>query len=389
MDGCEYIDSLREKSGEERQTFDSFTRYLGRKAREQGVPVFGDFELTPLCNLNCRMCYVHLTPAQMKEQKLLSVDQWKDLMYQAFRAGMVHATLTGGECLTYPGFKELFLYLHSLGCEVSVFTNGVLLDQEWIDFFKEHTPAEIQITLYGDSEDTYERVTGVRAFSQVVEHIRMLQDAELPVRICVTPNRYLGEDVFETVRVAHALSPGVSINTNLFTPKEETGRSGQKDDPDAETYIRIHRYLASLNGRKLQEVNVRELPETGRRTEESDRQTAAGTERGLLCGGGRSCFTISWKGTMHPCSMMDMIEGIPLRDGFTEAWKEVHQAADSWPRPAVCSSCAYRSVCDSCAAYRLQFAMPEEVPHELCRLTKQYVSAGVLVLPEQEARKGV
>lgn len=50
---------------------------------------------------------------------------------------MIGATLSGGECLTYPGFKELFLYLHSLGCEVSVFINGILLDQEWVDFFRQ------------------------------------------------------------------------------------------------------------------------------------------------------------------------------------------------------------------------------------------------------------
>ena len=87
------------------------------------------------------MCYVHLKPEQMDNRDLLTVEQWKDLMFQAYKAGMLHATLTGGECLTYPGFKDLFLYLHSLDCEISVFTNGVLLDQDWIDFFKQHKPA--------------------------------------------------------------------------------------------------------------------------------------------------------------------------------------------------------------------------------------------------------
>ena len=29
-------------------------------AREHAVPISGTFELTPRCNFNCRMCYVHL-----------------------------------------------------------------------------------------------------------------------------------------------------------------------------------------------------------------------------------------------------------------------------------------------------------------------------------------
>ena len=239
--GIEFLEHLREQNGKERQTFDAFSFYLEKKAREQGVPLYGELELTPLCNLSCRMCYVHLNEAQMGGRRLLSVEQWKDLIGQAYAAGLLHVTLTGGECLTYPGFRELFLFLHSLGCEVTVFSNGVLLDRDWIDFFKVHTPARIQITLYGDSDETYERVTGSRVYSRVVEHIHMLQEAGLPVSLCITPSLYLGEDVFGTLRTAYQLDPSMKVNTNLFKPKKETGRSEQAADPEMEMYIRIYR----------------------------------------------------------------------------------------------------------------------------------------------------
>ena len=114
---------------------------------------------------------------------LLTVDQWKQLMHEAWEAGMVRVNLTGGECLSYPGFKELYLYLHSLGCEIRVLTNGVLLDDGWIAFFKAHPPIHIQISLYGGDEDTYERVTGHRKFSVVSANIRRLIEADLPVTL--------------------------------------------------------------------------------------------------------------------------------------------------------------------------------------------------------------
>ena len=312
--GSEFLEDLRKQNGKQNQTFDAFYSFIEKKARDKGVPVGGEFELTPMCNLNCKMCYVHLKPEQMNNRELLTVEQWKDMMYQAYKAGMLHATLTGGECLTYPGFKDLFLYLHSLGCEVSVFTNGVLLNQEWVDFFKLHKPAAIQITLYGANEETYHKVTGHNVFFRVIENIHLLQDADLPVKLCITPSRYLGEDVFETIHTAYDLFHHVTINSNLFKPKEETGRSEQQDDLDTEMYIRIFQYMASLSGRKLKTIDETLLPEHGdpekplrEGEEESDyaekpmidfcdtcKQPISQKVYGFLCGGGRSSFTIDW-----------------------------------------------------------------------------------------------
>ena len=86
-------------------------QYLGFKAREKNLPISNSFELTPLCNLDCKMCYVHLQREQMHGAELLTTEQWKDIMRQSIDAGMMFATLTGGECLTYPGFDELYLFL--------------------------------------------------------------------------------------------------------------------------------------------------------------------------------------------------------------------------------------------------------------------------------------
>lgn len=132
-------------------------KFLSFRAREKGVPISGSFELTPLCNLDCKMCYVHLNKDQMRGQPLLPVEDWKSLMTQAIDAGMMYATLTGGECLTYPGFRELYLFLQDRGIEVSILSNGLLMDDDMADFLKRHPPAIIQITLYGASEQAYEK----------------------------------------------------------------------------------------------------------------------------------------------------------------------------------------------------------------------------------------
>ena len=39
---------------------DTAEAFLLRRAAKTGVPITGSFELTPLCNLNCKMCYVRM-----------------------------------------------------------------------------------------------------------------------------------------------------------------------------------------------------------------------------------------------------------------------------------------------------------------------------------------
>ena len=100
-----------EKSKEKETDFSSkISFFLKTQAREKGIPYHGHFELTPLCNLNCKMCYVHLNKDQLNKE-LLTANDWIMLMQQAIDAGMVLATLSGGECLTYPFFGTLFMFL--------------------------------------------------------------------------------------------------------------------------------------------------------------------------------------------------------------------------------------------------------------------------------------
>ncbi|WRK53949.1 radical SAM protein [Coprobacillaceae bacterium CR2/5/TPMF4] len=98
-------------------------------------PVSGTLELTPLCNMNCDMCYVHLSNEEMNKQgKILDIDEWFDLANQLEKAGVLFIMLTGGEPLLFPGFKELYLKLKRMGMVITVNTNGTLIDEKWAAF---------------------------------------------------------------------------------------------------------------------------------------------------------------------------------------------------------------------------------------------------------------
>ena len=70
----ELLAQLNSKGVSDYRRYETMRRFLNFKARDKGVPISGSFELTPLCNLDCRMCYVHLQKNQMQGAQLLRVD---------------------------------------------------------------------------------------------------------------------------------------------------------------------------------------------------------------------------------------------------------------------------------------------------------------------------
>ena len=316
--------------------------FLDVRARERGVPLKGTFEITPLCNLDCRMCYVHLNAEQLRGQKLLPAEKWEQIMSEAIDAGMMYACLTGGECLTSPDFDRLYLFLHSRGVQVSILTNAVLLDEKRVEFFVKHPPSAIQFTLYGMDEETYERVTGRREFGRVMENIRRADAAGLPLVMSITPNEYLGADDEKLVRFAAETGVPFHINSSLMTPREETGRADGFRDLTVDDYMRLFRLEISLKGELPPPECAEELPETGGENTE--------TPKGLRCGGGRSGFNVTWDGEVIPCNRLRDISAKPLEVGFAGAWREVNRRVNEYLLPCECETCPYKAAAKPCAA---------------------------------------
>ena len=373
----EYLEKLKRQNPVLKPRFDTLLEYLDIRAKEMGVPMRGQFELTPLCNFDCRMCYTHLTGEQMGKRKPLSVEQWKGLMYEAWQAGMLCVNLTGGECLAYPGFEEIYLYLRGLGCQLTVLTNGALLDDRWVAFFKDNKPYMIQISLYGSNEDAYERVTGHRDFGRVTANIRRAMANDLPVVLSITPSVYQKDDLCGTLRTAKDLGAPFGVSAFLSDPKEETGRSGQAHDMDFEDYARMYAYLNELNGSGIEPIDPDKLPPAGGPHREAD-------GCGLRCRAGQSCFTVEWDGKMYACNSIRNIRAEPLKTGFRAAWDHIHREALRWPRIPECVDCPYEEVCPNCAVFKQRFAGPGKQPLALCEQTRKLVQRGLKRIPECE-----
>lgn len=84
--------------------------------------------LTNVCNLNCAFCFQR----RDYRQDHMELKDWLALARQLPRYARV--TLTGGEPLMFPQFKEIFTYV-AQRYDCNLITNGLLLTEKWIDLF--------------------------------------------------------------------------------------------------------------------------------------------------------------------------------------------------------------------------------------------------------------
>lgn len=57
------------------------TKHLNAKAYQMRIPLNGTFELSPVCNFSCKMCYVRKTQKEVNQstRKILTLDDWRQI----------------------------------------------------------------------------------------------------------------------------------------------------------------------------------------------------------------------------------------------------------------------------------------------------------------------
>lgn len=157
---------------------DPYETLLAR-LRAEAVPFSALWEMTHVCNLDCVMCYnVHLAEPE------LSTAEGMDLLEQLAAAGTLRLTLSGGEILTRRDFFTLAEHARGLGFALDLKTNGTLLTPETADRLAALAPVQVDISLLGATEVTFDAVAGSRrTLSRVLRGVRLLQERGMRVKL--------------------------------------------------------------------------------------------------------------------------------------------------------------------------------------------------------------
>lgn len=128
-------------------------------------------DVTSLCNQRCLHCSVE---AGEESPGLLSLEEIFDVLHQARTIGIGKVVFSGGEPLARKGIFEILEHCRGLGMEVTVLTNGSLINSAAVDFFKAQV-IHIKISLDGASEETHDYLRGKGAFSHLMKVLKLLE----------------------------------------------------------------------------------------------------------------------------------------------------------------------------------------------------------------------
>lgn len=347
-------------------------QYLCEKATIDCIPINAILELTPLCNMNCDMCFVRLSPKEMEQKgSLRSTEEWISLAEEMQKAGTMFVLLTGGEPLLYPGFKEIYIALKKLGMILTLNTNGTLIDEKWADFFAKNLPRRINITLYGKDEDTYGKLCHYSdGYKKTLNAIKLLQERKIDVKIngSITPANV--NDIDELIDIVNKVGAVWKFDTYMYPASRERCSCFPKNarlTAEQAADVRV-----ALMKRRMSEE------EFGRFAKEfinkSDISPGEYISMPVGCRAGRSSFIINWQGKMRPCVMMTE-PSVPVFElGFQQSWERLVGEVSEIRLSPKCNVCIHREVCQSCAACAfLESGSYDGVPDYMCEYTRRTI----------------
>ncbi len=340
------------------------------KAGDKRLPLYGILELLPLCNLNCDMCYVRMSKQEMEQVgRLRSISEWLTIAEDMAKAGTLFVLLTGGEPLLYPEFRTLYLRLLELGMIVTINTNGTLIDEEWADFFAKHKPRRINITLYGASNKTYEKLCHFPdGFDKATTGIRFLIERNVDVKVNGSLAKGNVNDHMKIIEIGESLGAPVRIDTYMYPTTRERTRAYNfqaRLDPQTAAKARVEVLRREMGKELFSQYRSSTLNKIYHANGESS------TQGHMKCRAGQSSFVINWQGYMRPCVVLEQ-PSIPLdTPPFPDAWKQVVQDTAQLCIAKECSCCRYRDVCNTCVAAAIaETGSADGVPTYLCEYTK-------------------
>lgn len=335
-----------------------FLTRLNQKIDDKRIPFSGSIDLTPRCNLRCVHCYLGATssphPVNAGE---MNTEQIRALLDEITEAGCLFLLITGGEPLLRKDFAEIYTHAKANGLIITVFTNGTLMTKQLVELFQELPPYSVEISLYGATAATYEKITGIKGSYDLCKRgIQLLLDKKIHVQLKTMLMTLNSHEFFAIENMAKEFGVRFRFDAALFS---------------------------CLNGNK-KPLSYRVTPEDAVQKEFSDpvrygnwqnffaRHKESYVENNLyICGAGAPNFHIDAYGWLQPCIMTNTIRYNLLDGNFLSGWYNIYERirGKKVRQDFSCKGCKKVSFCNYCPAFFFLENGEEDICSEyLCRL---------------------
>ena len=324
------------------------------------VPVNGTIEVSHRCPLNCAHCYNNLpmADADARRREMTTEDHYR-LLDEISEMGCLWLLYSGGEIFARRDFLDIYTYAKKKGLIISLFTNGTMITEQIADYLVEWRPFAIEITLYGATRETYERLTRIPgSYDRCMRGVQILLDRKLPLAlktVGVTINKHevaamrkIAEDLGVEFKFDAMLNPRIDCSASPLAVRLAPHEVVELDLEDP---------LKIAEWRRLAIHHAPPPVVEGEPLELYD------------CGGGVNSWSIDPYGDLSICVLSHVDRYNVVKGSFRDGWDflaNVHRKPVT--RPTKCTNCALRSLCGMCAANgELENGDPEAPVDWLCQ----------------------
>jgi radical SAM protein with 4Fe4S-binding SPASM domain len=359
------------------KSYADFALDLHQGLGNQRAPLQGTIDLTWRCNLACAHCYNKLPRKDRGAMRTeLTYEEHCRILDEICDTGCLWLLYTGGEVFAWEDFCRIYTYAKQKGLLITLFTNGTLITPELADFLQDWPPLSIEITLYGRTRNTYERVTGVPgSYDRCLAGIRLLMERSLPLSLktlVLTTNSheiwpirsFVEQELGLPFRFDATVNPCLDCSAQPLSFRLTPQQIAELDFTD------------ERRATEWRELAARQLPRSA--------DYAYGCEAGI------KAFAVNPWGRLSLCAFA-AVEGYDLRSGsFREGWKgpvlaERKRQVTRWTK---CVRCTIRGACGMCPATgRLENGDAEEPVDFLCATAHlRYMTLGIPIPPHGDCK---
>ncbi len=210
--------------------------------------MFFIFEITPKCDFDCIYCYNVWKEKTDYQQKILNVEQIKQLFFKLMQETEIEGiTISGGEPLLYENLFEVIDFLNQHNIKIGLTTHGTLLNKSKIRKLIKLGVSYFEISLDALNPEIYHKLTNDNQLDKVKQAILNIKKYNTKLTVSTILSKLNIDEIPKIIDLCFAMSVDYislnrfitggkgKINKNLLKPsiqelKEILNIANQKAD---------------------------------------------------------------------------------------------------------------------------------------------------------------
>jgi MoaA/NifB/PqqE/SkfB family radical SAM enzyme len=222
------------------------------------APLFVSWQLTRDCDLCCLHCCTESAPGKRLPDELDAREAMR-VADEIARNAVPYVMLCGGEPLVVPHFFALAEALGQAGVQLKIETNGQRFDAGVADRLARLPIRSVQVSLDGDTQETYERQRPGASLARAHAACRAARDAGLPLEVTFAPTRINIHEAELVIERARSLG-AFRFNTGRLMRIGTAVRLWSKLEPTEAQYRDFRHTLRRMAARLQGELELCHVP---------------------------------------------------------------------------------------------------------------------------------